>query len=97
MKLAMATAALIGTATMAAANDTISIISASAVGNGQYEVITQEDGLYTLRLVNCLPMRAGLLDSDFDINDLYNGGNADMVDVVRGTTEHSIAVYACES
>ncbi len=98
MKSAILATALIAVASVAAADDdTVSIVSSDSVGNGQFEVVSQDSGLYTLSLVNCLPMKAGVVDTAGDIGDLNRGGAADMLDVVRGTTEHAIATYACGS
>lgn len=97
MKTAILAMAVMGAASMAAADNTISVISAEATGNGQYNVVSVDDGLYTLSRVTCLPMKAGVIDTAGDVGDLENDGQADMVDVVRGTDEHAIAKYACES
>ena len=98
MKSAILATALAAVASMAAADDdTVSVISAETAGAGQYEVVSVEDGVYTLSLINCLPMMAGVLDTAGNVGDLNGGGAADMIEVERGTNEHAIATYACES
>ncbi|MEL6641126.1 MAG: hypothetical protein AAFP98_07415 [Pseudomonadota bacterium] len=97
MKSAILATALVAVASVAAADDdTVNVVSATPAGAGQYEVVSVEGGLYTLSLINCLPMMAGVLDTDDEISDLVNNGGADMIEVERGTTEHAIATYACE-
>lgn len=97
MKSAILASALIAFASAAAAEETtISLISATPAGAGAYEVVSQEGGLYTLSRITCVPMMAGVLDTDDDLSDLVSSGSTDMIEVERGTTEHAIATYACE-
>lgn len=97
MKSAILASAALAFASAAAADETtISLISAEPAGAGAYEVVSKEGGLYTLSRITCVPMMAGVLDTDDEIGDLDNGGSADMIEVERGTTEHAIATYACE-
>lgn len=96
MKSAILAAALIGVASMAAADESsVTVVSTATNGSGQFEVVSQKDGLFSLHLVSCLPMMAGLVDEAGTVADLEKSGTADMVEVVRGTVEHAIATNAC--
>ena len=98
MKIAILATALIGAASVAVAQeDSVVVISTEANGNGQYEVVSQKGGEFSLHLVSCVPMMAGLLDVAGNTSDLEKSGTADMVEVVRGTVEHAIATSACAS
>lgn len=98
MKSAILASALIAFASAAVADDddAISLISASPAGAGAFEVVSKEGGVFTLSRITCVPMMAGVLDTDDDLDDLVGGGSADMIEVERGTVEHTIATYACE-
>ncbi|MEL6571463.1 MAG: hypothetical protein AAFQ64_07390 [Pseudomonadota bacterium] len=97
MKSAILASALIAFASVATADDAISLISSSPAGAGAFEVVSKEDGVFTLSRITCVPMMAGVLDTDDEIGDLNGSGTADMIEVERGTTEHAIATYACGS
>jgi len=94
MKTALTALAIIATATTASAD--FAVIDNDSVGNGQFEIVTQTGGEFTLSRVNCVPMQSAVLDtadSASDLDDDYNG--QELVEVVRGTVAHDIAVAAC--